>query len=71
VLADTEIGPNVSVGAGTTIRGGRLRDCIVGERTVLEDCDLRHSLIGDHVTARGLTGSASVGDHSVIDALDS
>jgi len=70
VLADTEIGPNVSIGAGTTIRGGRLRDCIVGERTVLVDCDLRHSLIGDHVAARGLTGSASVGDHSVIDAVD-
>jgi len=71
VLEDTEIGPNVSIGAGTTIRGGRLRDCIVGEKTVLAACDLQRSLVGDHVSASGLTGSASVGDHSVIDALDS
>jgi glucose-1-phosphate thymidylyltransferase len=70
VLEDAEIGPNVSIGAGSTIRGGRLRDCIVGEHSTLAGCDIHDSLIGDHVVASGLTGSASVGDHSVIDALD-
>ena len=70
VLEDTEVGPNVSIGAGSTVRGGRLRDCIVGEHSVLEGCDVHDALIGDHVTARGLTGTASLGDHTVIDALD-
>ncbi|MCK5447226.1 MAG: hypothetical protein KAJ43_03740, partial [Gemmatimonadetes bacterium] len=70
VLEDTVIGPNVSIGSGSTIRGGRLRDSIVGENSVLEGCDVHDSLIGDHVTARGLTGTASVGDDTVIDALD-
>jgi glucose-1-phosphate thymidylyltransferase len=70
VLEDTEVGPNVSIGAGSTVRGGRLRDCIVGEHSVLEGCDMHDALIGDHVTARGLTGTASLGDHTVIDALD-
>ena len=70
VLEDTEIGPNVSIGAGSTVRGGRLRDCIVGEHSVLDGCDIHDSLIGDHVAVRGLTGTASVGDHTVIDALD-
>lgn len=70
VLEDTIIGPNVSIGAGSTIRGGRLRECIVGENSVLEGCDIHDSLIGDHVTARGLMGTASVGDHTLIDALD-
>jgi glucose-1-phosphate thymidylyltransferase len=70
VLENTEIGPNVSIGAGSTIRGGRLRECIVGENSVLERCDVHDSLIGDHVVASGLTGTASVGDHTVIDALN-
>jgi glucose-1-phosphate thymidylyltransferase len=70
VLEDTEIGPNVSIGAGSTVRGGRLRDCIVGEHSVLEGCDLHDSLIGDQVSARGLKGMGSVGDHAVIDVLE-
>jgi glucose-1-phosphate thymidylyltransferase len=70
VLEDTEIGPNVSIGAGSTVRGGRLRDCIVGEHSVLEGCELHDSLIGDRVAARGLKGTASAGDHTVIDALE-
>jgi glucose-1-phosphate thymidylyltransferase len=70
VLEDVKIGPNVSIGAGSTVRGGRLRDCIVGEHTVLEGCDLHASLIGDHVRARGLLGTASLGDHTVVDSLD-
>lgn len=70
VLENTEIGPNVSIGAGSTIRGGRVRECIVGESSVLEGCEVHDSLIGDHVVASGLTGTASVGDHTVIDALN-
>ncbi len=70
VLENTEIGPNVSIGAGSMVRGGCLRDCIVGEHSVLEGCELHDSLIGDQVSARGLTGSVSVGDHTLIDALD-
>jgi len=42
----------------------------VGEHSVLDGCDIHDSLIGDHVAVRGLTGTASVGDHTVIDALD-
>ncbi|TFG64419.1 MAG: nucleotidyltransferase [Gemmatimonadales bacterium] len=60
------IGPNVSIGCGSTIRRTHLSHCIIGENTVLEDCDLRHSLIGDHVEATGLRGTASLGDHTQI-----
>jgi len=62
----SEIGPNVSIGRGSTIRRSRLRDCIVGEDVTLEDCVLRGSLIGDHVEAAGLRGTAHLGDHTVI-----
>lgn len=67
VLENTEIGPNVSIAAGSTVRGGSLRDSIVGEGSVLENCDLHDSLIGDHVRAARLVGTASVGDHGLID----
>lgn len=67
-LDDAEIGPNVSIGRGSTIRGSRLADCIVGEDTRLENCDLRDSLIGDDVEATGLRGTAYLGDHAMIRA---
>ncbi|MGD8495210.1 MAG: sugar phosphate nucleotidyltransferase [Gemmatimonadales bacterium] len=65
-LEGAEIGPNVSIGRGSTIRDSRLADCIVGENTRLEDCDLRDSLIGDEVEATGLRGTAHLGDHTRI-----
>ena len=65
-LDGAEIGPNVSIGRGSTIRRSRLADCIVGEGSRLEDCDLRDSLVGDEVEASGLRGTAYLGDHAMI-----
>lgn len=66
MIEDSEIGPNVSIARGSTIRRCRLRHCIVGENTVLEDCDLEHSIVGDDVSASGLSGVVSLGDDSSI-----
>jgi glucose-1-phosphate thymidylyltransferase len=65
-LEGADLGPNVSVGRGSTIRNSRLADCIVGENTRLEACDLHDSLIGDEVEAAGLRGTAYLGDHTQI-----
>jgi glucose-1-phosphate thymidylyltransferase len=65
-LEESEIGPNVTISTGTTVRGSRLRDCIVGEGSTLEKCDLHDSLVGSHVTLRGVRGQVDVGDHSVV-----
>ena len=65
-LEDAEIGPNVSLASGTTVRRSKLRNCIVGSQSVLEDCDLRDSLVGDHVQAVGLRGVVHLGDHTMI-----
>ncbi len=62
----SNIGPNVSIAAGSVIRGSRLVNSIVGEGVTLVDCDLTDSLIGDHVEARGLRGAVSLGDHTII-----
>ncbi|HEV2146258.1 MAG TPA: sugar phosphate nucleotidyltransferase [Longimicrobiaceae bacterium] len=66
-LEDAEIGPNVTLSAGTTVRGSRLRDTIVGEKTVIERSDLSESLVGSNVVLRGVNGKVDVGDDSVLE----
>ncbi len=67
MLESAVVGPNVSVADGSVIRRTRVANSIIGAESVLEDCELEQSLIGDHVRARGLRGTASLGDHSEID----
>ena len=43
-LENSEIGPNVTLGAGTTVRGSTLRDSIVGENSSIVDSRLNDSL---------------------------
>ena len=70
MIVDSRLGPNVSVAGGSTVRGSKLADTIVGASSTIEACDLSSSIIGDHVTLRGVKGSVNVGDHSEIDALE-
>jgi len=65
-LEECEIGPNVTLSAGTSVRRSRLSHTIVGQRSVVEDCELHNSLIGDEVKLMGVKGQVEVGDHSVI-----
>lgn len=67
ILQDAVIGPNVTISKGTTVRGSRLQNSIVGENAVVEQCDLTDSLIGSHVTVRGVRGQVDLGDHSRVD----
>ena len=66
-LVEVELGPNVSVAAGSVIRRSRLADCIVGAGTVIEDCDLHDSIVGDRARLQGIRGRANVGDDSEVD----
>lgn len=65
-LEACEIGPNVTLSAGAKVRRSKLRDCIVGEASEIDGCDLHDSLIGSHAVVRNVTGQADVGDHSVV-----
>jgi glucose-1-phosphate thymidylyltransferase len=65
-LEECEIGPNVTVETGTTIRRARLQDTIVGASSTIEHCTLTGSLVGDHVVLRGVTGTVSAGDHTEV-----
>ncbi|HUF11917.1 MAG TPA: sugar phosphate nucleotidyltransferase [Longimicrobiales bacterium] len=66
VLENSEIGPNVTIMTGSTIRGSKVRDAIIGAGTTIEDSELHDSLIGDQCVIRGARGSLSVVDHSEI-----
>lgn len=63
-LDDVEIGPNVSVGRGSVLRGSKLRDTIVGEESTIERSDLHDSLVGSHAEVVGVSGQVDLGDHS-------
>ncbi len=65
-LADCEIGPNVSIGAGASIRGSRIRDAIIGHDASIEDADLHDAMIGDHAVVRAIAGTADLGHHSEV-----
>jgi glucose-1-phosphate thymidylyltransferase len=65
-LMDAEIGPNVTLSAGVTVRGSKLRDSIIGEGSVIVGCDLHDSLVGRDAKVTGVNGQVDLGDHSVV-----
>jgi glucose-1-phosphate thymidylyltransferase len=65
-LVDCELGPNVTIETGSTVRGSKLRDTIVGADTTIEDSTLHDSVIGDSAFVRGVSGVASLGDHAQV-----
>jgi glucose-1-phosphate thymidylyltransferase len=65
-LEQCTIGPNVSIEAGTKVRGGSLRNALIGRDAVLTDCRLDGAILGDAVKVVGLVGSASLGAHSEV-----
>jgi len=62
----SEIGPNVSLEQGTKVSDSRLTNTIVGRDATLTRVQLDGSMLGNGVVAEGLTGSASLGDHSEV-----
>ena len=69
-LENVELGPNVTIGRGSTVRDAKLRDTIIGEHATVEGATLHDSLVGDHAEVRGVSGSVNLGDHSTVQAGD-
>lgn len=65
-LQDVELGPNVTIEAGSKIHGAKLSNAIVGPNTTIEDSELHDSLIGARVRVRGVKGSVSLLDDSTV-----
>jgi len=66
-LENSEIGPNVTIGTGSVVRGSTLRDSIVGNRARIEDSTLHDSLLGNGVRVVGVDGQVDLGDDSTVD----
>jgi glucose-1-phosphate thymidylyltransferase len=69
-LENVQLGPNVSIETGCTIRNSTLRNTIVGENSTLEDCQLHDSLVGNNVLLKGVRGQVSVGDYDRVSGQD-
>ncbi|CAN5211991.1 sugar phosphate nucleotidyltransferase [soil metagenome] len=65
-ISGSEIGPNVSVEAGTTIKNSTLKNSIVQGDALLDGCDLEGSTIGNHTEVHGAKGEIHIGDHSIL-----
>jgi len=66
-VRDSIIGPNVSIAAGTRIRGSIIRDSIINAETEVSDLILSNSIIGESVTLHGTPRKMNIGDHSLIE----
>ncbi len=65
-ITGSTIGPNVTVETGTVIVNSTLSHTLVGQKGVITDATLRHSMLGNRVTVKGFSGSLSVADDSDI-----
>jgi glucose-1-phosphate thymidylyltransferase len=70
-IANSRVGPNVSLGAGTIVEHATIRDTIVGNGCRIVRSKLINSLIGDEVLVAGVEGEVTLGDHSEIRAAES
>lgn len=62
----SEIGPNVSIEAGSQINKSTIRNSIIQKNAILNDCELTRSTIGNYAEAIGAKGEIHIGDHSVL-----
>src|ERR687896_761206 len=54
-IRNSTLGPNVSIGSGSTVQDSELRDSIVGDKTRIVGSRIANSLIGDNAVVEGLT----------------
>ncbi len=67
IIANSIVGPNVTIGANTNIQYSIVKDSIIGSFAALENVVLRHSVIGSDTTISGMNLSLNIGDNTEID----
>lgn len=66
-IANSILGPNVSVGENTIIQSSIIADSIIGTYSNLHTAVLTHSIIGSDTSLKGLSQSLNIGDSTEID----
>jgi glucose-1-phosphate thymidylyltransferase len=69
-VANSVIGPHVSIGPNCVIEGCKISDSIIESGTQIRDSSLSHSLIGRDTRVAGVTGSVDIGDNSDVVGSD-
>lgn len=67
-IRNSIVGPNVSIGEGSTIEGSTLSETIIETYADIKGSTLTRSLVGHHTVVTGVSGEITVGDHSEIRA---
>jgi glucose-1-phosphate thymidylyltransferase len=65
-LRNATIGPNVAIGAGSTVEDATVSDTLIGEGATIRRSTLRGSLVGDSAMVEGVSGTVNLGDHSTV-----
>jgi glucose-1-phosphate thymidylyltransferase len=65
-IANSIIGPNVTVGDNVNISHSIVQDSIIGNFAALQDVVLKHSVIGSDASIRGMNMSLNIGDNTEI-----
>ena len=60
------VGPNVSLGAGSTVRHSSVANAVIGANTTVEHAQLHDAFLGDRVVVWGVKGSMNLGDDAHI-----
>ena len=66
-IANSVIGPNVTIGENTTINCGIIKDSIIGAYSNLYEIVLNNSLIGNDAEVKGVSRNLNIGDNTAID----
>ena len=65
-IANSTIGPNVTIERGATVTDSTLSHSLVGQHSTITRSVLGHSMLGNRVVVTGFSGSLSVADDSEI-----
>jgi len=65
-LRNSTVGPNVSIGKGSTIDGSIVSHTIIGTGATIMRSKLSNSLVGDEAVLDGVEGHVTVGDNSEV-----
>lgn len=66
VVEGSTVGPNVVIGAGTSVKDCTIRDAVIGDKSTLDGCTLHDAMVGDSVILEGVSGAVTIGDHSEV-----
>ena len=66
-IANSIIGPHVTIGNNTTINYSVVQNSIIGSYALIEEVVLKQSVVGSDAAIKGLSQSLNIGDNTEID----